>query len=624
MGSIVLNKQPCPVHGGSDSVSIYEDGSAFCFNGACNRSWYAGSYNFDTGELTSKRRKGKTNLKEDVTEDYSEYLEEDEPTSSKKAKKKVGVEPNPQDVVNQIFEKYHADLYEYRGISAEVMDFYKCRISYDGKGLQKSVYYAYNFDKDLHPQGYKKRILPKDFSEGSVGKVAGTFGNGLFSGGKRVIITEGEDDCMVIQEAYFRRYKRMYPVQSLRSSTTTKDLVEEREKLRKFDEIILWFDNDGPGEKAMKEAARILGYDKVKIVNCAFKDAADVVAVGGGFDKVLSYVYDAVEYSPAAILNGVDLWSRVVTYNEKPSIPYPPFMTGLNEKLKGMRFGEITLWTSGTGSGKSTLMREIMYHLARISRLIECGEEFLLSENYQRLIELAPSMKNYVWDHVPRIGVVTLEESPEETARKLAGMAINRNPAAEDISLADLKPGFDEVFGSGNFLVLDHQGAIDDGSVMDHLEYMCLKGCKFIFVDHITILVSEGMDGLSGNEAIDKVMNDMLRLAKKYDVWIGLISHLRKSPNDKKSFEEGRIPSLDDIKGSGSIKQISFDVIGFSRDQSSDDSSKRNMVITKVLKCRYTGKTGPSGNFVYDFETGRMLEGPKDFFYKEDGGFEVL
>jgi predicted ATPase len=29
------------------------------------------------------------------------------------------------------------------------------------------------------------------------------------------------------------------------------------------------------------------------------------------------------------------------------------------EELKGMRFGEITLWTSGTGSGKSTLLREI-------------------------------------------------------------------------------------------------------------------------------------------------------------------------------------------------------------------------------------------------------------------------
>ncbi|QGH74680.1 DNA primase/helicase [Bacteriophage DSS3_PM1] len=631
---IVLPKQPCPVHGGSDSVAVYDDGSAHCFNGECNHHWRPGSYDFDTDTfIDPKKRKHDDGLSDDDEDDdvdMSQFIEEDEDeaprrkTTTKRttARRGKAVEPNPQEVVNKIFDGYEADKYKYRGVSEAVVDFYRCRISYNNDGTQKAIYYAYNLDENLHPQGYKKRILPKDFSEGAVGKVSGTFGRGLFSGGKRLILTEGEDDTFVIQEAYYRKYGRMYPVQSLRSSTGVKDLVEEREEMRKFKEIILWLDNDSAGEKALKEAAKILGYDKVKVVKCGYKDAGDV-AREEGIERVLGYIYDATEYSPAAILNGKDLWERVVNYNKKPSISYPAFMAGLNEKLGGMRFGEITLWTSGTGSGKSTLMREIMYHLSQIAKLITAGEEFFETENYKKLIELCPSMENYEWEQTPRIGVVTLEESPEETARKLAGMAINRNPAAEEIDIDDLKPGFDDVFGDGNVLVLDHQGSIDDGSIMDHLEYMCLKGCKWIFVDHITILVSEGMDGLSGNEAIDKIMNDLLKLVKKYDVWIGLISHLRKTPNDKVSFEEGKIPSLDDIKGSGSIKQIAFDVIGFARNQASNDEDERNTVNTKVLKCRYTGKTGPSGAFLYDFMTGRMQKGD-DSFMTEKGAFEVV
>ena len=138
---------------------------------------------------------------------------------------------------------------------------------------------------------------------------------------------------------------------------------------------------------------------------------------------------------------------------------------------------------------------------------------------------------------------------------------------------------------------------------------MCLSGCKYLFVDHITILASEGTEGLTGNEAIDKIMNDLLRLVKKHNVWIGLISHLRKTDNKGKSFEEGKLPSMDDIRGSGSIKQISMDIIAFARNVGSGNIEERNTIKTKVLKCRYTGLTGPSGSLYYDFDTGRLSKG---------------
>ena len=366
---------------------------------------------------------------------------------------------------------------------------------------------------------------------------------------------------------------------SLRSASSTNDLIDYREWIRSFDEVVLWMDKDDAGEAALRECAKIIGYDKIKVARSSEKDACDLWIKEP--EKVLKTIWNATSYTPAGILTKEELWNQLEKYDELESVPYPPFMEGLNEKLKGMRAGEITLWTSGTGSGKSTLLREIAVHLLETTK--------------------------------DKIGIVSLEESPAETARKMAGMAINRNPAKEEIPLDELKEGYDKLFGDDRVLVLDHQGSISDGSIMDFLEYMCLTGAKYLFVDHITILASEGAEGLTGNEAIDKIMNDLLRLVKKHNVWIGLISHLRKTDNKGKSFEEGKLPSMDDIRGSGSIKQISMDIIAFARNVGSDNPEERNTIKTKVLKCRYTGLTGPSGSLHYDFDTGRLTKGSDEF-----------
>jgi twinkle protein len=184
--------------------------------------------------------------------------------------------------------------------------------------------------------------------------------------------------------------------------------------------------------------------------------------------------------------------------------------------------------------------------------------------------------------------------------------------------LEDLRVGFDEIFGGDRVLLLDHQGSINDSSIMDKLEYMALAGAKYLFIDHITILVSEGAGNLRGLEAQDRVMNDLLRLVKKHNVWIGLVSHLRKVPGGLgKTFEQGKLPTLDDIRGSGSIKQISFDVIGFSRNMEAEDEVERNHISMSVLKSRYTGLTGPVNGATYELATGRLFSEDGEVSFKK-------
>ena len=73
-----------------------------------------------------------------------------------------------------------------------------------------------------------------------------------------------------------------------------------------------------------------------------------------------------------------------------------------------------------------------------------------------------------------------------------------------------------------------------------------------------------------------------------------------------KSFEEGKLPSIDDIRGSGSIKQISFDIISFARNLTAENDIERNTIKMRILKSRYTGLTGTVPGAFYNNTTGRL------------------
>lgn len=464
-----------------------------------------------------------------------------------------------------------------RGITKTVAEFFGVLCEYDSDGNICAYLYPYYRDNEL--VAYKVRELPKTFTTIGDFKNTKLFGQQAFpANGKRIVVTEGEFDAMAVAQAYHSKGK-IWPVVSVPSASGTKTILQEVEYLKSFDEVILMFDNDEAGKSCLRNAAKIIGYDRVKTVDFGqYKDPCDVL-VQEGPEQLLSLIWNAKPFTPSGIVSGETVWKQLEEYSKIESIPYPECLGGLNAKLKGMRLGEITLWTSGTGSGKSTILREIVSHLHNTTK--------------------------------DQIGIVALEESPAETARKLAGMAINRNPAKEEIPLEDLRVGFNSILADNRIKILDHNGSIGS-NIIDLIEYLCAVGCKYIFLDHITILVSEGADGLTGNEAIDKVMNSLRSICKKWNVWIGLVSHLRKMDTAGKSFEDGRIASLDDIRGSGSIKQVSYDIIAFARDVGHEDDIVRNTIEMKVLKSRYTGLTGPAGSVFYDYNTGRLI-GTDDF-----------
>jgi len=521
----------CPKCDSSDAFTIYEDG-AYCFS--C--------------QYSTKKVNNMNDL---------------EPVAK----------PNSSITLDEIHE-LNSFAITSRGISKQVIDHFGIKMAVNPDGSGGSHFYPYTSEGKVI--AFKERKLPKSFiAHGSFTNIE-LFGQAVSTGGKTLVITEGELDACAVAQCFLDKYNRIFPVVSIPSASGCKVVLEQREWIRKFESVILFFDKDEAGQAAVQKVAKIIGAGKVKVAKLLEKDPCDQLLKHGSKSLLQSY-WDAETWSPAGLVMGESIWEQFQQRQRTKSRPYPKCLDGLNQKLKGIRHGEITLFTSGTGSGKSTIVKEVVLDLLK--------------------------------DKENKVGLISLEESVGDTAEKFIEMALQQRLDHSEgmmLSQAELRHGFDTVFKDERLVLLDHQGSVGDSTLTDKIEYMCLMGCKYLILDHITIAVSEGAEGLSGNEAVDKVMSDLLKIVKKHNIWLCLISHLRKAPGGGASFEEGKLASIDDIKGSGSIKQISFDIVAFARNLIADNETERNTIKFRVLKSRFTGLTGAAGSAVYSNKTGRL------------------
>ena len=105
---------------------------------------------------------------------------------------------------------------------------------------------------------------------------------------------------------------------------------------------------------------------------------------------------------------------------------------------------------------------------------------------------------------------------------------------------------------------------------------------------------------------IDTTMTKLRSLVERTGIALFLVSHLRRSSNDRTSHEEGGRVSLSSLRGSHSIAQISDTVVALERDQQSDTEGAPTTV--RVLKNRYSGEVGKACELTYDLNTCRFTE----------------
>ena len=170
-----------------------------------------------------------------------------------------------------------------RKVSDVIAEFFGVRRSVNSNGEVDAVHYPYFKNNSGDPTGYKIRSFPKAFKTSGDFSNIDLFGRGMFApGGKRLVIVEGEEDCLAVAQAY-KDKGTIWPVVSLPSANNMKPVLNNLEFVKSFDEVIIWMDNDEAGKKAKDQLAKIVGYGKAKIVSSNVKDASDLYTSQGGY-----------------------------------------------------------------------------------------------------------------------------------------------------------------------------------------------------------------------------------------------------------------------------------------------------------------------------------------------------
>lgn len=461
-----------------------------------------------------------------------------------------------------------------RGISEETCrkyGYYTTDLK-DGRPAQV----ACHFDDSGNMIAQKIRTPEKDFW--ILGNHQDRFvGQHLFHGGKKLVVTEGEIDMLTVSQVQGNKY----PVVSIPqgSNSAKKTFQAQMEWLERFDEVITMFDMDEPGEKARKAVEGILSPGRLKHATLPRKDPNDCLQDGLA-EEITRAVWNAKVYKPDGIVNGNELWDALMAEPED-ILAYPyPWDIALQDLTVGIRPAELWIVTAGSGVGKTTFVRQLSHHLGARLGL--------------------------------KTGLMMLEENPKRTVKGLMSvhmgkrLHISRKGVDPDL----YRKTFEATVGTGNFVLFDHFGSTDGDNLLNKIRYLAIaEECKFIILDHISIAIS-GLDSdKDERRLIDYLMTKMRQLVEETGVGLIVVSHLRKVDGKAKSpFEEGGQISMDDLRGSGALKQLSDVIIALERNQQAEDSDEKNTTRVRLLKDRITGETGIAGYLFYNKQTDRLEE----------------
>ena len=404
---------------------------------------------------------------------------------------------------------------------------------------------------------------------------AGLFGQNMFAPkGKYITITEGEVDAMSAYELLGSKWACV----SIKTGagSALRDCKKAFEYLDSFDQIVISFDMDKQGREASEKVAQLFAPNKCKVMHMEHKDANEYLKMNKR-EQFSRAWWNAQPYTPAGIVNLKDLKSTLFEEEYCETVLFP--WAKLNEKTYGMRTGELITLTSGAGMGKSSIMRELMHHMLKNTN--------------------------------DNVGILALEENTKNTAFNIMSVEANArlyiNEIRKKYSQEDLDKWFDDTIGTGRFFAFDHFGSTSNDEILARVRFMAQAlDCKWIFLDHLSILVSGQEEG-DERKSIDVLMTKLRSLVEQTGVGLLLVSHLRR-PSGDAGHENGKEITLSHLRGSASIAHLSDSVIGLERNQQADDEVASNTTTIRILKNRYTGETGVATHLYYDKETGRMKE----------------
>lgn len=506
-----------------------------------------------------------------------------------------------------------------RGIRKEICEKFGIRAALsqsDGETVE--AYYFPSFNQKGKIVGYMKQDITKSKEEkghwSAIGAV--TISNKLFGQNvaeainrkrNNVVITEGAWDCVSVYQALVdnvkgTKYEGLEPFVvsiPLGTANAVEALLHNEEYIKSHDALTIFFDDDYCTPKETKQGI-VKGHEAREAVANAFvgsglalmtvspddgfKDASDYMQAGKVTELAKLVQFGKRVYSAEKIVKANEV-SLEELLEPRPEGVYVNAFPELMNKIHGFRTRELTLLTSPSNTGKSTVLSLFA------NAFVDAGH---------------------------KIGMIYLEETNKETMQRLVASKLKVNylkfkdKPLELASIEEITKAYDEIVNNDMLVMLSHFGSLPVSELMSKIKHMHLvEGCKYILLDHLSMVIS-GLETDNERKQLDIVMTELAAFCAANDVCVIAVSHINRTnanqfvaPKGKEGEPYWVQVTKESMRGSSSLEQLSFIILGL-EPQIMPDRSRGNVRLT-VLKNRPWGYLGVADEFKIDEETWEVV-----------------
>ncbi|RYF76815.1 MAG: toprim domain-containing protein [Comamonadaceae bacterium] len=321
---------------------------------------------------------------------------------------------------------------------------------------------------------------------------------------RTVAITEGEIDAMTL-------HQMRIPAMSVNQGAGNHQWIEtDWDRLERFSDILVCFDNDEAGDKGAAEVIKRLGVERCRRVRFGAKDANQWLQDGAEAVDFEQAMHDAKPLDPEELRSADDYTARVeaLFYPDEGSSVDPALQLDKRVTWFHFRPGEYTCWTGINGHGKSLMLDQILLGL------MQQGE---------------------------RVVIFSGEMPPDRHLKRMHKQATGLD-----------RPTREYIRAVGKWLrqrcwIFDLVGTAKLDRLLEVFSYAARRyGVRHFVIDSL-MMIDVPADGPGSitkqNEAVQKIVT----FKKNHDAHIHLVAHPRKGK------DESEAPGKMDVAGAGGI-----------------------------------------------------------------------
>lgn len=362
-----------------------------------------------------------------------------------------------------------------------------------------------------------------------------------------LVIVEGEMDALTLDEADIPN------VVSVPSGAEDLTCVDNCwEWIQKFNKIIIWPDNDIPGQEMCRKLISKLGAWRCWVVSVKYKDANEML-----YREGKEAVWEAVAQAKEVPISGLVRLAHVKAFDFDSTARIRSSVKGINKIIGGYMMGQVSIWTGINSSGKSTFL----------------GQELLTAIDQGFAVcaysgELPGPVFRY-WIEMQASG-------PKNLAAKYDAIR------EEEVFYPDRKvQELIRKWYEDKFFLCDSFGSVSGDSLLELFEYAARRyDCKMFLVDNLmNTIFTDDKDKYYQKQS--EFVGKMVDFVHKYDVHIHIVAHPRKTT--------GRLTKMD-VAGSGNITNLAHNVFSLHRLTEEESKEEGCDSLIDIFKNRFSGR----------------------------------